>query len=83
MSYLNRTVILVDLNSKLAAGGEVLWLREVALKTMVLHGVHVVLHADQPALVLGALVLVAGPDFLKVGNDVISTKSKEFKRIIL
>ena len=76
MSYLNRTVILVDLNSKLATGGEVLWLREVALKTMVLHGVHVVLHADQPAL-------VAGPDFLKVGNDVISTKSKEFKRIIL
>ena len=73
--HLNRTVVLVDLNAQLAAGGEVLWLGEVALQTMVLHGVHVVFHADQPALVLGALVLVAGPDLLEVGNDVISTEN--------
>ena len=37
-----------------------------------LHGVHVVLHPDEPALVLGVLVLVAGPDLLEVGHDVVA-----------
>ena len=62
---------MVDLNSKFAAGGEVLRLGQVALEAVVLHGVHVVLHPDEPPLVLGVLVLVAGPDLLEVGHDVV------------
>ena len=69
---LNGTVVLVDLNSKFAAGGEVLRLGQVALEAVVLHGVQVVLHPYQPPLVLVVLVLVAGPDFLEVGHDVVS-----------
>ena len=41
------------------------------LEAVVLHGVHVVLHPDEPPLVLGVLVLVAGPDLLEVGHDVV------------
>ena len=39
--------------------------------------VHVVIHADQPPLVLVVLVLVAGPDLLKVRHDVVATGNKE------
>ena len=77
--HLNRAVVLVDLNAKLATGGEVVRLWQVTLQAVVLHGVHVVLHANQPALVLVTLVLVAGPDLLEVRNDVISTEQKKMK----
>ena len=39
--------------------------------------VHVVIHADQPPLVLVVLVLVTGPDLLKVRHDVVATGNKE------
>ena len=38
--------------------------------------VHVVIHADQPPLVLVVLVLVAGPDLLKVRHDVVAAGRK-------
>ena len=43
--YLNGTVVLVDLDTELAAGGEVVGLGQVTLQTVVLHSVHVVVHA--------------------------------------
>ena len=100
---LDGTVVLVDLDAQLAAGGEVLRLGQVALQTVVLHRlgkgwhyfccsidigkhtlmsiyactyVHVVIHADQPPLVLVVLVLVAGPDLLKVRHDVVAAGRK-------
>ena len=39
--------------------------------------VHVVLHADQPPLVLVVLVLVARPNLLEVGHDVVAAGNKE------
>ena len=80
---LNGTVVLVDLNSKLAARGEVLRLGQVALQAVVLHGVQVVLHPYQSPLVLVVLVLVAGPDLLKVGHDVVTSAHKEKITIML
>ena len=71
--YLNGTVVLIYLDAQLSAGGEVLWLRKVTLEAVVLHGVHVVFHPDQPPLVLGVLVLVARPDLLEVGHNIVST----------
>ena len=76
-TYINRTVVLVDLDSKFAAGGEVLWLGQVALQTVVLHGVQVVLHPYQSPLVLVVLVLVARPDLLEVGHNVVSPREAE------
>ena len=49
--HLNGTIVLVDLNSKFATGGEVVRLRQVALETMMLHSVQVVFHANQSPLV--------------------------------
>ena len=48
----------------------------MTLEAVVLHGVHVVLHANQPPLVLVVLVLVAWPDLLEVGHDVITPGSQ-------
>ena len=72
-THLNGTVVLIDLNAELSAGGEVLWLRKVTLEAVVLHGVHVIFHPNQPPLVLGVLVLVARPDLLEVGHNMVST----------
>merc|ERR1719400_488840 len=51
-----------------------------ALQTVVLHGVQVVLHAYQSPLVLGVLVLVAGPDLLKVGHNVVTSLNDHLNR---
>ena len=79
---LDGTVVLVDLDAQLAAGGEVLRLGQVTLQTVVLHGVEVVVHAYQSPLVLVVLVLVAGPDLLKVGNNVISSETIKYLTLI-
>ena len=76
---LNGTVVLVDLNSKFAASGEVLRLGQVALEAVVLHGVQVVLHAYQSPLVLVVLVLVARPDLLKVGHNVVTPREGQIR----
>ena len=74
---LDGTVVLVDLDAQLAAGGEVLGLGQVTLQTVVLHGVEVVVHAYQSPLVLVVLVLVAGPDLLKVGHDMVPSEQEK------
>ena len=75
-SHLNGAVVLIDLDAEFAAGCEVVRLGQVTLEAVVLHGVHVVLHTDQPPLVLGVLVLVARPDLLEVGHNVVTPESQ-------
>ena len=79
LAHLNGAVVLVDLNSKLATGGEVLRLGQVTLQAVVLHGVQVVLHAYQSPLVLVVLVFVAGPDLLEVGHNVVTPREGEIR----
>ena len=71
-SYLNGTVILVDLNAEFSTGCEVVRLGKVTFETVMFHGIHVVFHANESPLVLVGFVLVAWPDFLEVWNNVIS-----------
>ena len=73
MTHFNGTVVLVDFDAKFAASCEVIGLRQVTLEAVVLHGVHVVLHPNQPPLVLVILVLVAWPYLLEVGHNMVTS----------
>jgi len=69
---LNGAVVLVDLDAEFSYGGEVVRLGDVALESVVLHGVQVVVLTDQTPLVLVLTELVAGPNLLEVGNDMVT-----------
>ena len=48
----------------------------VNLANLAISHIHVVLHADEAPLVLVLPVLVAGPDLLKVGHNVVSAEEE-------